>query len=369
MREQDSLGQTLRLQRSRVEQPFFEHSRGPDKRVVIYMRLYPTCQMARHLLGNLVGTAPNPNRRAVPAQGCSGSSAEMTFPFGLNQRSQRTRNSIIKINPPMKPISIANSLIKAALFLPVVLVSLACIDVAAQVVSPVEPAKIEGHTYAEWSESFWQWTFSLPLDRNPAYNDQVDPSTGQHGKVWYLASPANDNGLIRTVTVPKGTLLFFPMETEVYDNTDCDGMQRISDGASVADLRSLVQAYIDVVHDVRMEIDGFSVPGLSDAANSDYRVQTPSPKGFSYMIPGMNSVLSSPQGEGGEGLTCWTSPHGEPIHVDGNIYHAVADGIYIMVGPLAPGTHTIHAHSEGFFTPPNGDPFVSDVIFQITVRQ
>src|SRR4029077_19485574 len=126
------------------------------------------------------------------------------------------------------------------------------------------------------------------------------------------------------VTVPKGTLLFFPMETEVFDNTDCNGTQRISDGFSVADLRSVVQAYIDVVHDVRMEIDDTPVPGLSDAANSDYRVQTPSPKGFSYMIPGMNSVLSSRKGGG---LFGGRSLHGEPIHVNGNIYHAVADGI------------------------------------------
>ena len=52
------------------------------------------------------------------------------------------------------------------------------LNVGAQVISPVTPTKIKGRTYADWSERWWQWAYSLPTTHNPLF-DTADASTGQ----------------------------------------------------------------------------------------------------------------------------------------------------------------------------------------------
>jgi hypothetical protein len=158
--------------------------------------------------------------------------------------------------------------------------------------------------------------------------------------------------------VPKNKLLFIAIITGAFDNTDCDGTQRISDGFAVSDLRGFVQAYIDSAQNVSCTIDGVPVSGLSDAVHSDYRVQSSSPNGFSYDLAGMNNILNF------DGLTCWSNVNSAPIHVDANIYHPVADGIYVMVPPLAPGSHTIYFHADAMS---GGNPFVQDATYHLTV--
>ena len=44
--------------------------------------------------------------------------------------------------------------------------------------------------------------------------------------------------------------------------------------------------------------------------------------------------------------------------------HPVADGIYVMVGPLAPGSHTIHFHADAN---PGGMPFLQEATYNLTV--
>jgi hypothetical protein len=240
------------------------------------------------------------------------------------------------------------------------LVSLTCFTVAAQVVSPVEPAKIKGHTYADWSERWWQWAYSLPTNHNPLF-DTADASAGQKDDVWFIGGTFDGHSAMRTAVVHKNTLLFIAIITGAFDNTDCNGTgQQISDGFTVSDLRGFVQAYIDSAQNVSCTIDGVPVSGLSDAVNSDYRVQSSSPNGFSYDLAGMNNILNF------DGLTCWSNVHSAPIHVDANIYHPVADGIYVMVGPLTPGSHTIQFHADAMS---GGVPFAQDATYNITVTK
>ena len=239
-------------------------------------------------------------------------------------------------------------------------IAITALNVGTQVLSPVVPAKIKGRTYAEWSEKWWQWVYSLPTTHNPLF-DTADASTGQTGDVWFIGGSFSGNPAMRTAVVPKDKLLFIAIITGEFDNADCDDNgHRISDGLSVSDLRALVQVYPDSAQNVSCTIDGVPVSGLTDAVHSDYRVQSSSPNGFSYELAGMNNILNF------EGVSCWTNAHNGPIHVDANTYHPVADGIYVMVAPLAPGSHMIHFHADAMS---GGSPFVQDATYNITVTK
>jgi hypothetical protein len=238
-------------------------------------------------------------------------------------------------------------------------IAITALNLGAQVLSPVTPAKIKGRTYADWSENWWQWAYSLPTNQSPLF-DTADADAGQTGDVWFIGGSFDGNPVTRTAVVPKNKLLFIAIITGAFDNTDCNGTQRISDGFTVSDLRGFVQAYIDTAQNVSCTIDGAPISGLSDAVHSDYRAQSSSANGFSYDLAGMNNILNF------DGLTCWSNVHSGPIHVDANIYHPVADGIYVMVAPLASGNHVIHFHADAMS---GGNPFVQDATYNITVTK
>ena len=42
-------------------------------------------------------------------------------------------------------------------------------------------------SYADWTEKWWQWTYSIPWDKNPSYDDTGKYcSENQNGQVWFL---------------------------------------------------------------------------------------------------------------------------------------------------------------------------------------
>jgi len=185
------------------------------------------------------------------------------------------------------------------------------------------------------TEEWWQWAYSLPYTAHPLF-DTADASAGQHGKVWFLGGNFTGAADTRTAVIPRGKFLFFPILNTMMDDTDCSVSGRTVDPYTVAQLRALLTPSMDGAHAMSCTIDGVPVPGLSDAAHSHFRVHTPSPQGFSYAIPGQDSlnVLF--------GYPCWSDKNGAPIRVEAKKYHAVGDGYYLMVAPLAPGAHTIH---------------------------
>src|SRR6266481_6380408 len=212
-----------------------------------------------------------------------------------------------------------------------------------------------GQTYAQWSEAWFQWAFSLPVTAHPLF-DTADCSAGQSGNVWFLGGTfgASGIGVVRNCTIPAGKALFFPIINNWADNTDCSNGQMISDGFTEEFLRSLVHANQDNAANLSCTIDGVTVGGLTDPINTPYRVQTPTPGGFSYVLPATDNILDF------LGLTCWTDNTGTPLTVDAATYHPVGDGVYIMVKPLAAGTHTIHfSGSVG--------AFVEDITYNLTV--
>lgn len=60
-------------------------------------------------------------------------------------------------------------------------------------------------SYADWTEKWWQWTYSIPWKRNPSYDDTGKYcNENQSGPVWFLTL-AYEHQVIRTCDIPENT--------------------------------------------------------------------------------------------------------------------------------------------------------------------
>ena len=152
-------------------------------------------------------------------------------------------------------------------------------------------------SYAEWAESFWQWTHAGNTINSP-----------QSGPVWFLAStgfkPPGFPPALRTITIPANTFLFTPVSS-FYDNNE-GVIPPLSDAALIAEANSI---YDGVAILTACTIDGVPVKGLENPLTTAYRVQT-----RVYINP---FTLPGPTEE-------------------------VAVGAFLMIKPLSVGVHTVH---------------------------
>jgi hypothetical protein len=87
---------------------------------------------------------------------------------------------------------------------------------------PILPptANAYGKSYAEWAAAWVQWGLPIPASSNPILDTTGALSAyGQSGKVWFLAGNTTGGLTNRTVTVPVGTPLFFPIVNNFWVNT------------------------------------------------------------------------------------------------------------------------------------------------------
>jgi hypothetical protein len=182
-------------------------------------------------------------------------------------------------------------------------------------------AKAYGMTYGEWSAKWWQWVYSLPIDRHPLF-DTADCSEGQTGKVWFLGGTytlVGENGVVkgtaeRDCTIPVGTALFFPIM-----NAECN---EIVDGSDDEDfLRGCANDLADHIQELKLTIDDreAEVLGLYRAESPLFTIG-PLPENN---VPGAAPGITAP---------------------------SVADGFYIMLSPLSRGDHDIHFEGAAVFT-------------------
>jgi hypothetical protein len=164
----------------------------------------------------------------------------------------------------------------------------------ATVVPPTE--KIAGHTQADWSRSWWQWAASFDDADSP-----IADKTGLHcqlkqsGPVWFLAGTYGTKRTIRSCTVPAGKYLFFPLINYVsfptyQGSTSCDH--------TLAHAKQLT----DDVSSLILELDGKRTAHLEAHRQA--------------------TACFDLTGEGVE--------------------PSAANGYYIMLRPLEPGTHTLN---------------------------
>jgi hypothetical protein len=194
-------------------------------------------------------------------------------------------------------------------------------------------SKSHGKSYGEWAAAWWQWTMGVPADQSPLLDETgAFGQVGQSGSVWFLAGSFSGAPTERTITIPPGKALFFPVLNNAW-------FQFCTDDPLPADcvqnnyecLREQIRLPADAA--VNCEIDGKSVNNLAA-----YHVESPA---F-----GLNTTEGS-----------LAAAFGFPVCLNAP---CVDDGYYLMLAPLNPGAHTIH------FTGTNGD-FGVDVTYHLTV--
>jgi hypothetical protein len=202
---------------------------------------------------------------------------------------------------------------------------------------------INGETFGDFARDWWIWALGIDVSTNPIFDGPCDQD--QPTSVFYLAGNTGGS-TTRSCTVPSTAPLFFPIlnefTTECVETSNCPADP---DGQLLTDVTNYYNTY--PVLSMKLEIDGVSLADLSqyfaqtDIWN-DPRTNDPNTQPFYNQCTG-------PIGANQCGVSV-----GAPRH-------AAANGYWIMMKPLAPGSHVVHfvGHQQGF---------VLDVTYNLTVQ-
>jgi hypothetical protein len=178
-----------------------------------------------------------------------------------------------------------------------------------------------GKSYGEWGVAHWQWALGIPAANNPLLDTTGEfAGVNQSGPVWFLEGSLGGSAE-RNITIPPGKAILMPVHTWIFGSCagDCDPTNP-GVPCDIPTLQAAAAAAADGATVLEVSIDGRAVSQVSS-----YRAQ--SPGGFSITLPEANVLqflgLPTPAG----------------------IYSPqVADGFWLMLKPLSPGTHTIQMH-------------------------
>ncbi len=186
-----------------------------------------------------------------------------------------------------------------------------------------------GATFAQWSQRWWQWVFETPRAGHPLYDTTgADALTGQVDPVWFLGgvftafNVPKVETVVRDISIPRGIALFFPVINVVADNTNCASPDFTY---TFTQLRQFNATAMASAQNLLCEIDGARVidsPNLAGAQR--FRASAPA---FSAWQTDDN---------------IWYDFCGG-VTLPGRVVTPIAsDGIWMMVGPMPAGAHTIH---------------------------
>jgi hypothetical protein len=202
-------------------------------------------------------------------------------------------------------------------------------------VNPPQSAS-HGRTYGEWAAAWWQWALSIPADHSPGLDATgADAAQGQSGPVWFLAGVFGTTEPVeRTITIPSGKALFFPVINFVWISTGP------TDPQTAEGIREIIEPAADAVTGLACKIDGVPVKHLTA-----YRAESPL---FDVTLPAGDIFGAGPATYG----------------------PSMDQGYYLMLTPLSPGKHTIHFKGSMPATiDPYWTPFSLDVTYHITVKR
>jgi hypothetical protein len=208
--------------------------------------------------------------------------------------------------------------------------------------------------YGLWGARWWQWVFSIPVhdSRNNITHPllatgAVDCSIGQFGPVWFLAGNITGGPTTRSCTIPRNTLLFFPILNAWADNT---GVDKPTD-LSIAELKALVaDGSAALPGSLHASVDGVPIPITSDNQGAAL---------FAYEVPNKDNLLQF-FGEKvpGPGWPFVNTPIGTFVAP------AASDGTWLLLNPLSPGTHKVNFVGTSASTP----SFSLNIVYTITVK-
>ena len=168
-----------------------------------------------------------------------------------------------------------------------------------------------GRSMEDWAEAWWQWTYAIPLPRNPNDTATADPGENQRGPVFFLATPPIDG---RTFNVPRHKAIGVLLSSILNDYPCPDPSFQPAPGQTLFEFLSLGAAQADNVAQIESSLDGVALTGLTSYHVTSHRLMH---------ITGDLSlqVLDS----------CIT---GAP-------QPAVIEAYFMMIKPLSPGVHVL----------------------------
>jgi len=181
-------------------------------------------------------------------------------------------------------------------------------------VIPLTPnAKHQGKTYAEWSVEWWKWALGQPVSSNPLFDTSgVNAANGQHGTVWFLGATFGDPPTVtRSISVPEGTALFFPLMNFEEDSAFAPKM-------SIAEMKDEIATKAGQVSALQLNVDGQDLPDL-------LLLRAKSPAAFSVDLPA-----------GGDDVYMHFG-----VDAGTRVNTVVSDGYWVFIDPLPPGLHQI----------------------------
>ena len=179
-----------------------------------------------------------------------------------------------------------------------------------------------GKSYAQWSVVWWQRYLGT------ATSDlRGSPCSISEGNVLLLAGTAG-GGATRSCTVTAGTKFVFPLI-----NVECSTIE--GNGTTAAELAACAKSFADDFGSLHLTVDGKDASGLT---------------GFRFRSPEFRFVSVA------------GNPFGVPTTGPGGT-NSVADGYWVALTPLTPGSHTIR-----FGGAAPSFSFTTDATYQITVR-
>jgi hypothetical protein len=183
-------------------------------------------------------------------------------------------------------------------------------------------SSLYGLSYSEWGARWWQWSYSIPLHVNTSANDPTGAQCGinQNGPVWFLAGTIG-GAATRSCTIPAGRAIFFPIVNAIndYPCPEPPPFEPAPGQSLEAFLTEGAKGFIDPVTVLEVDLDGKSFGDLFS-----YRATS---KLFAFTGAADLAAIDS----------C----------VTGSPQLAVADGYWIMLRPLSPGSHTLHFKGSG----------------------
>lgn len=171
--------------------------------------------------------------------------------------------------------------------------------------SPVVPPTeaVAGVDQVEWSRSWWQWAGSVDSSESPGRIRPAKPVTSSNkGSVWFLAGTYGTRRTVRTCVVPRGKYLFFPLINYVVFPREEGSTNCASVTATAARMTNDVSALV-------LEVDGVRTHELVSHRQATKRC--------------FDLLALHEFGRGG-------------------LFPSAANGYYIMLKPLPPGTHTLN---------------------------
>lgn len=161
---------------------------------------------------------------------------------------------------------------------------------------------VAGLTQAEWSRAWWQWAGSFDRGDSPV-GDQSGALCGrkQDGPVWFLAGTYGTHRTVRTCTVPSGKYLFFPLINYV-------AMPRPDGRSNCMTVMSTAAGLTNDASALIVDLDGHRLP--------------------------------DPMAHRQATRQCFDM--GALAEPKVRVFPSAANGYYVMLKPLNPGTHTLN---------------------------